>query len=501
MSIALTPTETIRGVAGSATSITYTITGAEKTSSGIVYKVLAQGQLPSTIGTLYTVPASTYAVISSIHLTNETGGTVTARLAVNGTAAANTILPAASILAGGWALYGDDGWTFYNDQGQALGVGATGATGAQGDPGDPGASDHGALTGLADDDHTQYIKDSEFTAAGDTLRGTGAGTFEAVKNNLAATAAPAVTDDDGDGYSVGSRWIDTTNDRSYECVDASTGAAVWKQTSNTAGAATIAVREVGGSDITDIDTVEFVAADFDVTDQTGGVARVALASPGGGGGASDPIQEMFGTPTTAFEFATSSLTGLTSTGFGTVATENADTSVTDQYYISGGSQQALLGRYVTAPSEPWTAIAKVTDGWMTRENPRALGTIFAGTSTLTGGVEVLKVRYSSTVGGWVVHHKYWSGNPPAPNSDIYVSTVPIDVHFPLYLAIKATSATSIDSYVSQNGYIWFRAVSARNPGYALDSVGFGLALENTVGYAVFDFFRIWDSALTFTIMP
>lgn len=40
-----------------------------------------------------------------------------------------------------------------------------------------GVTDHGALTGLGDDDHPQYIKDSEFDAAGDLLKGTGADTF------------------------------------------------------------------------------------------------------------------------------------------------------------------------------------------------------------------------------------------------------------------------------------------------------------------------------------
>jgi hypothetical protein len=39
-------------------------------------------------------------------------------------------------------------------------------------------TDHGALTGLADDDHTQYIKDSEFGAKGRILVGSGAGTFD-----------------------------------------------------------------------------------------------------------------------------------------------------------------------------------------------------------------------------------------------------------------------------------------------------------------------------------
>ncbi len=46
-------------------------------------------------------------------------------------------------------------------------------------------------------------------------------------NKVDATTAPTVNDDSGDGYEVGSIWIDVTNDKAYTCVDASTGAAVW----------------------------------------------------------------------------------------------------------------------------------------------------------------------------------------------------------------------------------------------------------------------------------
>jgi hypothetical protein len=42
-----------------------------------------------------------------------------------------------------------------------------------------------------------------------------------------ATVAPAVTDDSGDGYAVGSVWVDVTGDDAYICVDATVGAAVW----------------------------------------------------------------------------------------------------------------------------------------------------------------------------------------------------------------------------------------------------------------------------------
>ncbi len=48
-------------------------------------------------------------------------------------------------------------------------------------------------------------------------------------NNLVATTDPVVGDDNLDGYSVGSVWINVTTDIVFKCVDASTGAAIWKQ--------------------------------------------------------------------------------------------------------------------------------------------------------------------------------------------------------------------------------------------------------------------------------
>lgn len=47
-------------------------------------------------------------------------------------------------------------------------------------------------------------------------------------NKLDATTAPTVNDDSGDGYEVGSIWIDVTNDLIYQATDATIGAAVWK---------------------------------------------------------------------------------------------------------------------------------------------------------------------------------------------------------------------------------------------------------------------------------
>ncbi len=49
------------------------------------------------------------------------------------------------------------------------------------------------------------------------------------KNNYAATTDPGSGDDSGDGYSVGSNWVNTTDDKAFVCLDATASAAVWQE--------------------------------------------------------------------------------------------------------------------------------------------------------------------------------------------------------------------------------------------------------------------------------
>lgn len=67
-----------------------------------------------------------------------------------------------------------------------------------------GVTDHGALTGLADDDHTQYVQ-----------------------VHTAAAADPTVNDDTGDGYRIGTMWHRADTDQIWVLVDATLGAAKW----------------------------------------------------------------------------------------------------------------------------------------------------------------------------------------------------------------------------------------------------------------------------------
>jgi hypothetical protein len=50
-----------------------------------------------------------------------------------------------------------------------------------------------------------------------------------VLSNFGATSNPSASNDNTQGYAIGSVWINTTTDTAYRCFDASTGAAVWSE--------------------------------------------------------------------------------------------------------------------------------------------------------------------------------------------------------------------------------------------------------------------------------
>lgn len=109
------------------------------------------------------------------------------------------------------------------------------------------------------------------------------GVLSSLKSNLGATAAPGTGNDNTQNYSIGSLWIDTTNDRIYRAVDVSTGAAVWKELS--LPDVVSATRLVGGQQ----DAVVVISGDGAITIAPGTVAltkgsaaAITLAAPTAG---------------------------------------------------------------------------------------------------------------------------------------------------------------------------------------------------------------------------
>jgi hypothetical protein len=71
--------------------------------------------------------------------------------------------------------------------------------------------------------------------ASDARTNLGVDAIAATKSNLSAAVAPAVANDSTQGYSIGSTWLDTTAQTSYQCLSATVGAAVWKETTSSGG--------------------------------------------------------------------------------------------------------------------------------------------------------------------------------------------------------------------------------------------------------------------------
>lgn len=118
--IALGVSQALEGVATSATTVTYTISGLLMSSASppvaTGYEILAQGQLAASAGSIYNPGGSATALISNIVLFNTGGSAQTVSLYAEGTAAANQIYTG-SIPAGGFAQYDGDGWTMYTSNG------------------------------------------------------------------------------------------------------------------------------------------------------------------------------------------------------------------------------------------------------------------------------------------------------------------------------------------------------------------------------------------------
>lgn len=135
-----------------------------------------------------------------------------------------------------------------------------------------------ARIGNATDDGTKPAApegDGDTWISGNTLSIGSSGSWVDYRisfDKVNATADPTTDDDDTDGYSVGSLWVNVTLDKTFVCVDASTSAAVWNQIDG--------VPSVGSDDVTNDSTVTGAT----VTD-----ALETLNAASGGGSGPVPI--------------------------------------------------------------------------------------------------------------------------------------------------------------------------------------------------------------------
>lgn len=141
--------DTLQAQAAASTALTVTVCGLEIASGVETFKRLYQGQPANTATTLYTAPASTQTLIKTVIVANPTASDRTIKFWIAGSADANNIMPAITVVAGGFAVYDEDGWHFYNANGYMQYVGNTGATGATGQTGPTGSTGSTGPTGVS----------------------------------------------------------------------------------------------------------------------------------------------------------------------------------------------------------------------------------------------------------------------------------------------------------------------------------------------------------------
>jgi hypothetical protein len=121
-SVTLAAGSTLQGVAGTASAITYTISGVERVpGQDEEYRILAQGQLSDANATLYTGRARTSTFLTLIQLVNTTTSAVSGViLSLDGSGASTRILPGITIPAKGTASFADGKWSTQDSSGNVF---------------------------------------------------------------------------------------------------------------------------------------------------------------------------------------------------------------------------------------------------------------------------------------------------------------------------------------------------------------------------------------------
>ena len=210
----------IHGVAGKTTPVDADEVGLIDSAAANVLKVLTWANIKATLKTYFDSLYNNYSL--ETHAATHTNGTddiQSATNAVKGLATAAQITKLDGIEAGA-TVYPDTGEQAFLDADHTK-LDAIEA-----------AADVTDATNVA---AAGAVMDSDISPAEGFLRKTGSGAYTAIKSNLGAAVDPTVNEDSGDGYGIGSVWINTTLNKVFTCVDATVAAAVWNTSGSSDG--------------------------------------------------------------------------------------------------------------------------------------------------------------------------------------------------------------------------------------------------------------------------
>jgi hypothetical protein len=196
--------DTFSGVAGTASVITVTATGVsvDATTGAETLSKLYQGQLPSSVATLFTVTAGKSYVIKTISVTNSGSAAVSGvQLFLSGTASANSLVGPITLQGYSTTTFSENGWSTTDANGQILVVSTTGGiTQLTGDvTAGPGSGSqiatvvHAPASGITGTTLASNVVSSSLTSVG-TLA-SGVVPTSLLTGTLAAAQEPAHTGD------------------------------------------------------------------------------------------------------------------------------------------------------------------------------------------------------------------------------------------------------------------------------------------------------------------
>lgn len=339
--------------------------------------------------------------------------------------------------------------------------------------------------------------DAIWDAPGDTVVGTGADTAVRRKNNDGAATAPTVNEDSGDGYQIGSRWLDTTADKEYVALDVTVGAAVWVETTG------------GGSGSVATDAIYDVKGDLPVGTGANTAARLPVGANGTvltadsaeatgqkwatPGGVTYPLDSYLSTSGSARNDEFDDGPGIDAKW---ALAGNALDDVDENNDYAGklllrrndtGSKISI--EYQDLPTFPCDIFAKLDASIFTANYCRGGGlailpatptdssaALYLGT-VYDGGQRVTAIKYSnlSTFSSTV----FATAFTPGPNG----------------LWLRATilsGGTTADLYWSTDGYFWYPAAAGAALGFTAANAGIGLSPEGQAAdaQALFSAYRV-----------